>query len=108
MLEGGRVRWNRVENLVVESSKSAGFDPSQLWMVVDWVLGEPGAGIRKPLAAEVARLIDSAVAGARTCRQHCPLAHVCQHTAAAASRAAVAESQCCNEHLSCLVRAVYI
>ncbi|EIE23034.1 ABC1-domain-containing protein [Coccomyxa subellipsoidea C-169] len=67
VLEGGRVRWNRVENLVVESAKSASFDPSQLWMVVDWVLGAPGAGIRKPLAAEMARLIDSAVAGARMC-----------------------------------------
>ncbi|KAK9903264.1 hypothetical protein WJX75_001146 [Coccomyxa subellipsoidea] len=62
VLEGGRVRWSRVENLVVESAKSSGFDPAQLWMVVDWVLGAPGAGIRKPLAAEVARLVDSAVA----------------------------------------------
>lgn len=72
MLEGGRVRWSRVENLVVESAKSSGFDPAQLWMVVDWVLGAPGAGIRKPLAAEVARLVDSAVAGARTCRHIAP------------------------------------
>lgn len=59
----GKVRWNRVENLVLESSKSSGFDPSQLWMVADWILGEPGSGIRKPLAAEIARLVDSAVAG---------------------------------------------
>jgi hypothetical protein len=63
--EEGKVRWNRVENLVLESSKSAGFDPGQLWMVLDWILGELGAGIRKPLAAEIARLVDSAVAGAR-------------------------------------------
>lgn len=75
VLEGGRVRWNRVENLVVESAKSASFDPSQLWMVVDWVLGAPGAGIRKPLAAEMARLIDSAVAGARMCL-HLPSARI--------------------------------
>ena len=63
LTDGGRVRWNRIENLVAESSKSVGYDRSQLWKVADWIFGDPGAGVRKPVAAELARLIDSAVAG---------------------------------------------
>lgn len=64
LTDSGRVRWNRIENLVAESSKSVGYDRSQLWRVADWIFGDPGAGVRKPVAAELARLIDSAVAGA--------------------------------------------
>ena len=63
LTDSGRVRWNRIENLVEESSKSVGYDRSQLWKVADWIFGDPGAGVRKPVAAELARLIDSAVAG---------------------------------------------
>ena len=63
LTDSGRVRWNRIENLVAESSKSVGYDRSQLWKVADWIFGDPGAGVRKPVAAELARLIDSAVAG---------------------------------------------
>ena len=63
LTDSGRVRWNRIENLVAESSKSVGYDRSQLWRVADWIFGDPGAGVRKPVAAELARLIDSAVAG---------------------------------------------
>ena len=48
---------------MAESSKSVGYDRSQLWRVADWIFGDPGAGVRKPVAAELARLIDSAVAG---------------------------------------------
>ena len=63
LTDSGRVRWNRIENLVEESSKSVGYDQSQLWKVADWIFGDPGEGVRKPVAAELARLIDSAVAG---------------------------------------------
>ena len=66
LTDSGRVRWNRIENLVAESSKSVGYDRSQLWRVADWIFGDPGAGVRKPVAAELARLIDSAVAGVLT------------------------------------------
>ncbi|CAL5221960.1 g4241 [Coccomyxa viridis] len=62
LTDSGRVRWNRIENLVEESSKSVGYDQSQLWKVADWIFGDPGEGVRKPVAAELARLIDSAVA----------------------------------------------
>ncbi len=62
------MRWNRIENLVVESAKSGGRRPAEegaaeLWLVAQWLLGDPGAGLRKPLAAELARLLDSLVAG---------------------------------------------
>lgn len=66
LTDSGRVRWNRIENLVAESSKSVGYDRSQLWRVADWIFGDPGAAVRKPVAAELARLIDSAVAGVLT------------------------------------------
>ena len=73
LTDSGRVRWNRIENLVEESSKSVGYDSSQLWKVADWIFGDPGEGVRKPVAAELARLIDSAVAGTvwpETCMTH--------------------------------------
>ena len=63
LTDSGKVRWNRIENLVEESSKSVGYDSTQLWKVADWIFGDPGAGVRKPVAAELARLIDSVVAG---------------------------------------------
>ena len=71
VLDGaGRVRWNRVENLVAESAKSMNSSSGeQLWLVARWLLGDPGASMRKPLAAEVARLLDSAVAGAHVKNQ---------------------------------------
>ena len=67
----GRVRWQRIENLVQESAKSA-IDTreqhdqtgAQLWLVAQWLLGDAGKGLRRPLVAELARLLDSTVAGA--------------------------------------------
>ena len=66
VLDGaGRVRWNRVENLVAESAKAMHSNSGeQLWLVAQWLLGAPGAAMRAPLAAEVARLLDAVVAGA--------------------------------------------
>lgn len=31
--EGGGLRWNRLENLMEESSKSVDYDPAQLWLL---------------------------------------------------------------------------
>lgn len=64
VLDGdGRLRWNRLENLIEEGSKSLDYDPQQLWLLAQWVLGEQGVAVRKPLVDELARLIDAAVAG---------------------------------------------
>ena len=58
----GRLRWQRLENLIEEGSKSLDYDPQQLWLLAAWVLGEQGAPVRKPLVEELARLMDAAVA----------------------------------------------
>ena len=39
------------------------FDPAQLWLLAEWVVSDAGATIRKPLANEFVRLVDSTVAG---------------------------------------------
>lgn len=31
--EAGQLKWNRLENLLQESSRSVGYDPSQLWLL---------------------------------------------------------------------------
>lgn len=63
ILEDGRLRWNRLENLVREGSKSYDFDSSQIWTLAEWVLSDGGRPVRKPLAKEVVRLIDSYISG---------------------------------------------
>lgn len=60
--EGGGLRWNRLENLIEESSKSMDYDPSQLWLLADWLVGESGRTVRKPLCHELVRLLDTLVA----------------------------------------------
>ncbi|KAL0045149.1 hypothetical protein WJX82_010101 [Trebouxia sp. C0006] len=60
--EGGGLRWNRLENLMEESSKSVDYDPSQLWLLADWIVGESGKTVRKPLCHELVRLLDTLVA----------------------------------------------
>lgn len=61
ILKDGKFRWNRFENLVREGSKSQDFDPSQIWTLAEWVCSEGGRPIRKPLASEVVRLVDSSI-----------------------------------------------
>ena len=58
----GRLRWQRLENLIEEGSKSLDYDPQQLWLLAAWVLGEQGSQVRKPLVEELVRLMDAAVA----------------------------------------------
>ncbi|DBB07164.1 TPA: hypothetical protein ACH3X1_011734 [Trebouxia sp. C0004] len=60
--EGGGLRWNRLENLMEESSKSVDYNPSQLWLLADWLVGESGRAVRKPLCHELVRLLDTLVA----------------------------------------------
>ena len=59
VLYSGRLRWNRLENLVREGSKSQDFDPAQIWALAEWVCSDGGRPVRKPLAAECVRQIDS-------------------------------------------------
>jgi hypothetical protein len=59
----GRLRWNRLENLVEEGSKSSDYNPDQLWVLADWLVSDAGKGIRRPVVREVARLLDAYVAG---------------------------------------------
>lgn len=59
ILQDGRLRWNRLDNLVKEGSKSYDFDTSQMWTLAEWVLSDAGRPVRKPLAREIVRLIDA-------------------------------------------------
>jgi len=62
VLKDGRLRWARLENLFREGSKSQDFDPAQLWLLADWVCSEGGRPVRRPLASELVRLVDSIAA----------------------------------------------
>lgn len=60
--QDGQFRWNRLENLLREGSKSADFDPSQLWLLAEWLLSPGAAGVRSTIVAELGRVIDAAAA----------------------------------------------
>jgi len=59
ILQDGRLRWNRLDNLVKEGSKSYDFDTSQMWTLAEWVFSDGGRPVRKPLAREIVRLVDA-------------------------------------------------
>lgn len=59
ILQQGRLRWNRLDNLVKEGSKSYDFDTSQMWTLAEWVFSDGGRPVRKPLAREIVRLVDA-------------------------------------------------
>jgi hypothetical protein len=68
---GYRLRWARLEGLLKAGAESYDFDPSQLWLLAEWMLGGPdgsgsGAGaspeLRASIAEEAARLIDAVAA----------------------------------------------
>ena len=63
LTDRGRLRWTRLENLLQEGSKSQDFDPQQLWLLAEWVLGPQGSAVRGPLCNELVRLLDAVVAG---------------------------------------------
>mmetsp|Transcript_65590 Transcript_65590/g.207452 ORF Transcript_65590/g.207452 Transcript_65590/m.207452 type:complete len:476 (+) Transcript_65590:754-2181(+) len=60
LLSDGTFRWGRLEGLLTEGSKSQGFDSSQLWLLLEWVLTDEGASIRDPLGEETVKLVDAA------------------------------------------------
>ena len=64
VLQDGRLRWERLENLWSEGSKSQDFDPQQLWLLAEWVCSEGGRPVRKPLAMELVRVIDAVAVNA--------------------------------------------
>jgi len=54
----GKFRWSRLESLYTEGSKSQAFDPTALWLLVDYIVSESAGPIRSQLTEEVVRLID--------------------------------------------------
>jgi predicted unusual protein kinase regulating ubiquinone biosynthesis (AarF/ABC1/UbiB family) len=54
----GQFRWTRLESLYTEGSKSQAFDPTALWLLVDYIVSESAGPIRGQLTEEVVRLID--------------------------------------------------
>lgn len=62
MLQNNQLRWNRLENLLREGSKSSDFDASQLWLLANWLLSPNAEGIRHKLAVELARMLDATAA----------------------------------------------
>lgn len=66
-MEQGALRWGRLTNLVAEAKGALAFDPQQLWLLADWVLGEDGGAVRKPLTQEIVRMLDAVVAGRVFC-----------------------------------------
>ncbi|GBF89170.1 aarF domain-containing protein, chloroplastic [Raphidocelis subcapitata] len=63
VIKDNRFRWNRLENLLREGSKSADFDPSQLWLLSRWLLGPNAPTVREKVAQELARMLDALAAG---------------------------------------------
>ncbi len=61
--QDGQFRWNRLENLMREGSKSQDFDPSQLWLLAEWLLTPGAKGVRDSVVVEVARMVDAVAAG---------------------------------------------
>jgi hypothetical protein len=59
-----RFRWNRLENLLREGSKSQDFDPTQLWLLAGWLLGPNAPKIREKVRGRLGRT-------ARCARRRC-------------------------------------
>ncbi|GMH40760.1 hypothetical protein BSKO_08664 [Bryopsis sp. KO-2023] len=63
VLQDGRFRWNRLENLMREGSKSSDFDPSQLWLLAEWLVTPSAETVRDPLVLELSKMLDAWAAG---------------------------------------------
>lgn len=63
IIKDGSFRWSRLENLVREGSKSQFFDPTQLWLLADWLLSPSASGVRDMVVSELARMVDAWAAG---------------------------------------------
>ncbi|EFJ48862.1 hypothetical protein VOLCADRAFT_117484, partial [Volvox carteri f. nagariensis] len=62
IIKDGQFRWSRLENLLREGSKSSDFDPTQLWLLAEWLLSPGAAGVRATVVTELGRVIDAAAA----------------------------------------------
>ena len=62
IIKDGQFRWNRLENLVREGSKSQDFDPGQLWLLASWLLSPNASLVRSKVGQEVARMLDAVAA----------------------------------------------
>lgn len=60
--QDGKFRWNRLENLLQEGSKSSDFDSAQLWLLAEWLLSPGASGVRQSITIEMAKIIDATVA----------------------------------------------
>uniref|UniRef100_A0A7S3QQ29 Protein kinase domain-containing protein n=1 Tax=Dunaliella tertiolecta TaxID=3047 RepID=A0A7S3QQ29_DUNTE len=63
MLKNGQFRWHRLENLMEQGSKSQDFDPSQLWLLAEWLLSDTAGSVRESIVTEIARMVDAVAAG---------------------------------------------
>jgi len=63
VLRGGEFRWNRLDNLLRESSKSTDFDPEQMWVLAEWLVSPSAKGVRDPLVEELVRIVDGLATG---------------------------------------------
>jgi len=59
ILDDGKIRFNRLDNLVREGSKSYDFDADGVWTLAEWVFSDGGRPVRKPLAREMVRIVDA-------------------------------------------------
>ncbi|KAF5834299.1 ABC1 family-domain-containing protein [Dunaliella salina] len=62
MLKDGQFRWNRLQNLMEQGSKSQDFDPSQLWLLAEWLLSDTAGNVRASIVKEIARMMDAVTA----------------------------------------------
>lgn len=62
VFQNDRFRWNRLENLLREGSKSQDYDPGQLWLLAQWLVGPNAPKIREKVAQELARMLDALAA----------------------------------------------
>lgn len=62
LFKNGRFRWNRLENLVNEGSKSQSFQPQQMWLLLNWIVSPGAEEIRDQLAKELSTVLDAVVA----------------------------------------------
>jgi len=62
ILDDGKIRLNRLDNLIREGSKSYDFDADGVWDLIQWVFSDGGSPVRKPLAREVVRIVDAYIA----------------------------------------------
>ena len=61
-LQDGQLRWNRLENLMREGSKSSDFDAGQLWLLANWLMSPNAGSVRQKLAVELAKMLDATAA----------------------------------------------